>query len=266
LGTVATLPKETTHLHERGTWSSRDDRIASAIWLGIFWVGTAAGFGLDLRRYFHERPAPPLIVHVHAVVFTLWLLILTTQVLSVMSNRIDWHRKFGWFAAGWACLMAVVGPWAVMTSLAVNQQSLDFTPWFLSVNIVSLGGFVILTGWGLVLRKNPAAHKRVMMLALVVFADPGFSRLTDYFVPGPRSVLTWFVYTLYGNFALLALMALWDWHRGRLMRQFVVGGAGVVTAYVAAWGLYFWEPWRALTLAWVQTWARLGPQSLCSAR
>jgi hypothetical protein len=126
-----------------------------------------------------------------------------------------------------------------------------------SVNIVNLGGFGVLTAWGLGLRKNPAAHKRIMMLAMVVFADPGFSRLTDFLVTGPRSVLTWFVYTFYGNFALLALMAFWDWRHGRMMRQFVIGSAGVVVAYVAAWGLYFWEPWRALTLGWVQTWAKI---------
>lgn len=257
MASSAAIPQRTQFLHERGTWGASDDRTATAVWLGVFWVGTLAGFGVDLRRYFHENPAPPLIVHIHAVVFTIWLLILTTQVLSVLRGRIGWHRKFGWFAAGWACLMAVVGPWAVMASLAVNLHTPDFTPWFLSVNLVNLGGFVILTAWGLSMRKNPAAHKRIMMLAMVVFADPGFSRLTDYLVPGPRSVLSWFVYTFYGNFALLALMALWDWFQGRLMRQFVMGGAGVVMSYLVAWGLYFWEPWRALTLGWVQTWARV---------
>jgi hypothetical protein len=26
-------------------------------------------------------------------------------------RRVAWHWKLGWFAVGWACLMAVMGPW-----------------------------------------------------------------------------------------------------------------------------------------------------------
>jgi hypothetical protein len=257
LSTAAVITKPTKLLHDRGAWSARDDRIATAVWVGIFWLGTVAGFGVDLRRYFHENPPAPVIVHVHAVVFTVWLLILTTQVLMVLRDRVGWHRRFGWFAAGWACLMAVVGPWAVMASLAVNRHTPDFTPWFLSVNIVNLGGFLVLTAWGLMARKNPAAHKRIMMLAMVVFADPGFSRLSDYLVPEPRTPLSWFVWTFYGNLALLIGMTVWDWRQRRLMRQWAIGSAALVGAYLAAGGLYFWEPWRALTQAWVEAWARM---------
>ena len=238
-------------------WNSRDDRTATAVWLGIFWVGIIAGFSVDLRRYFHENPAAPLIVHVHAVVFTVWLLIVSTQVLMVVRDRVGWHRKFGWFAAGWTCLMAVLGPWAVLSSLAVNLHTPGFTTQFLSVNIVDLAGFLIFIGWGLASRRNPAAHRRLMMLAMVAIADPGFSRFTGNLMAEPKTLVPWFVYMFYGNFLLLGLMMLWDWRQGRLMRQFVVGSAGLTVAYVVASLLYFWEPWKALTLGWVEGWARL---------
>lgn len=209
-----------------------------------------------LVSVFHEKPSGPLVVHVHAVVFSIWLLIMTAQVISVLGDRVKWHRRFGWFAAAWSGLMMVLGPWAVMSSLSVNLHTGDSTPWFLAVNVINLGGFLFFTGWGLTLRKNPAAHKRIMMLVLVVFADPGFSRLTDYLVSGPRTTFSWFLWTFYGNFALLIGMTLWDWWRGRLMRQWVLGSTGVVVAYLAAWFLYFWPPWRELTTHWVEAWAR----------
>lgn len=257
MSTAATALKRTTFLHEYATWSARDDRKATAVWLAIFWVGIIAGFGVDLRRYFHEKPAAPLVVHVHAAVFTIWLLIMTAQVLMVVRDRVASHRKFGWFAAAWTCLMAVLGPWAVMASLAVNLNTPGFTPAFLSVNIVDLAGFLIFIAWGLASRKNPAAHKRLMMLAMVAIADPGFSRLTGYLMQEPRSVIPWFVYTFYGNMALLLMMALWDWRQKRLMRQFVIGATGLAAALIGASVLYFWGPWRTLTLGWVQAWSRM---------
>jgi hypothetical protein len=97
----------------------------------------------------------------------------------------------------------------------------------------------------------------MMMLAMVAFADPGFSRITDYVVHGPRSPILWFVCTFYGNIGLLVGMLLWDWRQGRLMRQFAFGSAGLMVAWLASWFLYFWPPWRALTMGWVEAWARM---------
>jgi hypothetical protein len=91
-------------LHVRGTWSAREDRLPSAVWLGVLWVGMIAGFGVDFPRYLHENPPPPRILHLHAVVFTVWMLLLTAQVLLVLRDRVAWHRRLGWFAAVWACV------------------------------------------------------------------------------------------------------------------------------------------------------------------
>src|SRR5205814_6045259 len=90
-------------LHVRGSWSARDDRAASMVWLGILWVGMFAGFGVDFRRYLNENPAAPKITYLHGVVFTVWMLLLTAQVLLVVRDRVALHRKLGWFTAGWAC-------------------------------------------------------------------------------------------------------------------------------------------------------------------
>lgn len=245
--------------HPRGTWSTREDRIPSAVWLGVLWLGMIAGFGVDIARFVHEHPPAPPVVYVHATVFTGWMLLLTAQVLLVVGNRVAWHRKLGWVAAGWACLMAVLGPWAALSSLAVNLNlPAGDTPFF-SVNVVDIGGFLVLLVWGLTLRTNPAAHKRMMILATVSLADPGFSRFSGWLWPQePASLIAWFLWVFYGNVLLVALMAAWDWRKRRLMPQFVVGGIGLVAAEFAATLLYFWEPWRMLTVHWVHSWAKLG--------
>jgi hypothetical protein len=252
-------------LHTRGTWSPREDRTAFAVWLGVIWAGMIAGFGLDFPAYLHQSPPAPLILHVHAAVFAVWMLIVTAQVTLVMKDRVRWHMTMGWFAVGWACLMAVVGPWAVMSWMALNVDKLLHPPLrpphlpahFLAVNLVDLVGFLVLLGWGLTLRKNPAAHKRLMILATVSLADPGFARIATHVLTWhPSTPFGFFWLVFYGNVLLVALMLGWDWWRGRLMQQAVIGGVGMLAAMYGAATLFFWAPWQAMTLGWVQAWAR----------
>lgn len=231
--------------------------MASAVWLCILWTGILVGFGLDIPRYLHENPPAPIVVHVHAAVFTVWMLLLTAQVALVLNNRVALHRKLGWFAGGWACLMAVMGPWAAFASQAVILHTPNSDPQFLSVNLVDIAGFLALLAWGIALRKNPAAHRRMMILATISMADPGFSRITGHFLPEPASPLPWFVYSFYGNVLLIVLMAAWDWRRGRTMQSFVLGSAALMMVEFGATLLYFWGPWKALSAEWVAAWAKL---------
>lgn len=257
MATASAVQPKRSVLHTRGNWSSRDDRVPSAIWLAIFWVGVLAGFGLDFPRFLHENPPASFVVRVHAFVFSTWLLILTAQVLLVLRDRVAWHRRLGWFAAGWACLMAVLGPWAALASQAIDLHGPEYDPPFLSVNIIDIVGFVALLAWGITLRKNPAAHKRMMMLSMVAIADPGFARFTGWLWPTePAHLVRWFFYTFYGNVLLIALMAAWDWWRGRIIRSFAIGAAGVLASEILCALLYFWGPWKTLTAGWVLAWAK----------
>lgn len=217
-----------------------------------------AGFGVDIARFAHENPPAPKVIYVHATIFIVWLLLLTAQVTLVLGDRIGWHRKLGWLAAGWACLMAVFGPWAAMASEAVNLHNPSvIDPPFLSVNIVDIAGFLALLAWGFALRKNPAAHKRMMILATVSLADPGFSRFTGWLMAEPHSVLPWFLWTFYGNALMILLMVAWDAWKGRLMRSFVIGATGLLAGEFVASFLYFNGPWKVLTTGWVVAWAKM---------
>lgn len=244
--------------HVRGAWSPRDDRIPSGVLLGVLWAGMIAGFGVDISGFASRNPPVPKVLWVHGFVFTVWMLLLTAQVLLVLGDRVAWHRKLGWFAAGWAGLMAVMGPWGAIASTLYSVKLHGPTPYpFIAVHVVDLGGFLILLAWGIALRKDPAAHKRMMILSTVALADPGFSRFSGHYImPEPTTVLPWFVYMFYGNVLVIALMLGWDWWRGRLLRPVVVASAGLVAAFAVSSVMNFWEPWRALTLEWVKALAK----------
>jgi hypothetical protein len=258
MATMSSMHARKGAWHVRGAWRSQDDRVPSAVWLGLLWLGLLAGFGVDIPRYLGESPAAPRIVDVHAAVFTVWMLILTAQVTLVLGNRVSWHRTLGWFAAGWACLMAVLGPVAAMASQVAHLPSPLLPPPFISVHLVDMGGFLVLLGWALALRSNPAAHKRMMILATAsLTGDPGYSRFSGWLWPHePTSLAVWFLWMFYGNVLLVALMVGWDWWRGRLIRSAVVAATALIAAEYAASALYFWEPWRSLTTGWVAAYAR----------
>ena len=96
MATAPTLQRSRMVLHERGTWSAREDRIPSAVWLGILWVGMIAGLSTDIPDVARRNPPAPTVLWVHGAVFTVWMLLLTAQVLLVLRDRVAWHRKLGW--------------------------------------------------------------------------------------------------------------------------------------------------------------------------
>ena len=86
--------------------------------------------------------------------------------------------------AGWAGLMVVLGMWAAMVAKAPVDSG-PASPQFLSVNLGSLLASILLLLWGVALRGNPAAHKRVMILSTVAILDPGYGRLSGWLWPEP---------------------------------------------------------------------------------
>ena len=241
--------------HTRATWSSREDRLPSLVWLALIWFGMIAGFGVDMQRFLHESPPPSPVIHVHALVFTVWLLLLTAQVMLVVGDRVALHRKLGWFTAGWAGLMVVLGPWAAMIAKAPVPSGPP-SPQFLAVNFGSIIAFVLLLLWGIALRGNPAAHKRIMILSTIAILDPGYGRLSGWLWPEPQSMLAWYLYNFYGDVLVLTAMAAWDAWRGRLMKQFAIGAVGLVALQCLQDVLYHWGPWKVFTTRLVAAWVR----------
>ena len=257
MGTAVTTAKPGMAWHSRGTWSPREDRSAFLVWLALLWVALIAGFGVDIARFLHEAPPAPRVVDLHAFVFTGWMLLLTAQVLLVAGDRVALHRKLGWLAAGWACLMGVMGPWAAAASQSVDLHGPEYDPPFLAIQLGMVAMFLVFVAWGIALRKNPAAHKRVMILSTIALIDAGFGRFSGWIWPAePQSRLVWFVWEFCGSVLMVALMAAWDLWRGRLMKQFAIGAAVLIAMEGFESWIYFWAPWREMTAKWVQAWAR----------
>jgi hypothetical protein len=214
------------------------------------------GFGLDAKRFLGQHP--PLALHLHATVFTVWMFLLTAQVLLVVRDRVDLHRKLGWFLVAWACLMGVMGPVGLYTSVMMYVKAHGpFPDPFMCVQILDISSFLVLLAIGIALRKNSAAHKRMMILSSAALASPGFSRFLGYFYPAdPQTPFRFLLNVYYGNILLVVLMLGWDLYRGRLIRSHVIASFSLLACLNLNSLLFFWKPWSDLTLRWVTAWAK----------
>jgi hypothetical protein len=245
------------HLHTTASWPARDDRRPALVWLAIFWIYVGVGFGFDLHNYLHEQPPVPKIVHVHAIATTLWLLTATALVLLVETGNVRAHRRFGWYAAGLAAVVVIISPWSELSWQALNLHTPGaLPPEFLSIAFSGVFCMIVLLPWGILLRRNSAAHRRVLILATVCISDAGFSRMVGLFLPAPTTFLGTYLFYEGGNVLLILLIFLWDWKRGRMMTQFLVAAALVIGGGLTATGLFFNSTWQAITRGWLERWAQ----------
>jgi len=246
-------------VHTRASWPARDDRRTAFVWLTAFWIIIGVGFGFDLHNYLHENPPVPKIVHFHAVATTLWLLLVTVLVLLVEAGNVKLHRLLGWFAAGFAAIVVVIAPWSELSWQALNLHTPGaLPPQFLSIAFSGVICVILLLPYGILLRRNPAAHRRVVMLAAIAMSDAGFSRMVSLFAPAPTGFLGTYLFYEGGNLSLVLFMLLWDWKLDRVMKQFAQAALLFVSVGVAGTCLYFNPTWQSISRRWLEAWVRHG--------
>jgi uncharacterized membrane protein YozB (DUF420 family) len=230
----------------------RADRGFFLLLVALIWLGVVGGFGLDMLDHVrHSSRAYPMIVHVHALIFVGWLVLLTTQVLLIRKRRADIHRRLGMAAAWMIPVMVVVAlgtAWTVQRQLAPLPGS--HHPQFISINITDMLGFAVLAGAGLLLRRDSSAHKRLMLLSTLYLSTAGFARLWLLTI-GPTGVDTFwgffFVYNV-GDIGIAMLGAYDLVTRGRLHPAYVLGTGWVLANQLAATWLFFNPAWKAISI------------------
>ncbi len=188
--------------------------------VGLVWLLALGGFVPELVvRLRGNLPPYPLVIHVHAVVFFGWLVFLTLQVALVRTGNIAWHRRMGLAGAVLAVAVVLAGPAAALTMHMSHQARQP--PQFLALQILNIGVFAGMVSAGLLLRRQPAAHKRLMLIGTLALIGAGFGRIVRMLTGAPPPwTLIPSVY-IAGNVLLLTI-ALYDYRtRGRLHPLFL---------------------------------------------
>jgi hypothetical protein len=118
-----------------------------------------------LAGVFHA-PLPSLIIHVHGAAFSLWIILLITQTSLVAAGRVDIHRRLGIAGFLLACLMIVLGVLAATDGLSrpIKASGMDAKTFYI-VPMTDMLIFAVLVYFAFRARFNPAAHKRIILIA-----------------------------------------------------------------------------------------------------
>jgi hypothetical protein len=239
---------------QSGGWSARStdsrgqDRNFFLLMVGLIWLGILMGFVPEIIGRVRADKPFLAVVYFHGALFVGWLTLLTVQVLLIRARRVSLHRELGMAGVALYGAMLVIG---VTTSVMVDNHALGTTqadPSFLSVQLADMVAFGLLGALAIALRKDPEAHKRLMILATIFIADAGFSR---WWGPGLERLLgngywgNWAQLYL-GDCLLVLLVGVYDLLRRRRLYPVYLFGAlwGLAAEFIAIW-LYvspWWKP------------------------
>jgi len=222
------------HKHDRAMVAG----VAVTIWLAI-----VAGFAIDLVNRAHNHALDfPLIVHLHAVVYTAWLVLLAAQVWLMRTKRADLHRRLGAVALVLLPLMLVLGPAAALS--VTNPYTPDRWVCWLIVQFTNAFGSVTLLMAGLLMRRDGPSHKRLMLMGTIAVTEPGFSRIWEPILYGwwGEGYVPFYFSTYIGTFLLVLAVGAYDLATRRRLHPAYVGAALWIFANEAAATWLFYQP------------------------
>jgi hypothetical protein len=172
------------------------------LFAGLF-AATVVLAGFSRSYYFRawfDRPPLTLLLHLHAAVFTAWIVLFVVQSRLAAARRMDWHRRLGVAGAVIALLMVITAGAAIVEAMGSGKTIAMMPAWqFVALSTVSItlfAGFVIAA---LFLRRRPDWHRRLMLLATIGILGPAVGRLL-LMSGGPPA-------TRYANLALVVMLA-----------------------------------------------------------
>ncbi len=195
-------------------------------------IGFAPSYYL---RAFIPPPHPMeplnLLVHLHGIVFSAWVLLFLVQVGLVSAGKRHLHRQLGLLGM---VLVAMMIPLAIAVGVAGIHRPLTAPPGIDPLSWAALplldapvfGGLIIAA---LMLRQRPDIHKRLMLVAMINMVQPSAGRLIGMSglpgdAVGPLSGLVVMM--------LLAVLLLRDRLVTRRFHPAAVVGAAIVLARI----------------------------------
>lgn len=224
----------------------------------LIWLAVLAGFVPDVIRHVRSGAPPyPLMVHVHAVTSIAWLSLLTSQALLIRDRQVRLHRKWGMAGAFLAVAVILIGSWAALTVASVELGTPRSRPPFLSIELSNLIEFGALATAAISARKQPSAHKRLILLATLSLTPAAFNRAIGRTLFGLLGPGVWesFIQIFAATDLMVVGIGVYDWWtRRRLHPAWVFGASWIVVAQLTACWLYYNPAWKMIATAIVRWW------------
>jgi hypothetical protein len=227
------------------------DRVFFLAFAAMAWISIVMGFGPTVKgQLTGVSPFPHLIVHVHAMVFTGWMLLFTLQAWLIRSGQLHIHRRLGVVAVPLVPIMVLLGLATTLISRRVyfaagNTDMLAF----MIVPLTDMILFPSLAIPALLLRKDAARHKRLMLLATATLLPASFGRwigpwLLHHFGDGFFGLMAQAY--LGSNAMILAAMAYDRVTRGRIHPVYFLALPWILAVEAITSAIYHWSGWPAM--------------------
>ncbi len=226
--------------------------ICAAIAFGLF---SLTYWGPLLAGRFTAAP----VVHVHAIVFSAWIVMLVVQSCLVATGRLAHHRAWGLAGVSLATAMVFVGLWTALHRVAteVARGHAEASYAFAIIPIGGIALFAVLMVFAFANVHRPEIHKRLVLVATLGILQAAVGRLFFIFLrPSPDIVhpsegpplaptLTLPSAVLVDLLILAAIV--YDWRtRGRPHPAYLIAGAATVAVQVLSVQLSGTAAWRAV--------------------
>lgn len=211
---------------------------------------TIAGFWNSFIQYIPNTSSYSKVIHVHFLVFSLWLILLIVQPILIKRKLTKIHRKIGNIAYPLAFFMVFT------ISLVINEQIKRIYPdnpmgaaITGMVGILDLISFTILFILAMYYRKNLRKHVAFFIGSTLIIFNPGLSRFVNGIVPD-LGLITAVVFPFLFLFAVL-FYEKWKYKRSTLKSPYLL----VMLVWFLEVLIFFTVPqtnfWKNIIQAWI---------------
>jgi uncharacterized membrane protein YozB (DUF420 family) len=214
----------------------------------IFFGGAAIALllvtliGFAPSYYFsYFTTAPALRPLLHGIVFSAWMLLYAGQSWLIGAGQVRLHRRIGIAATVLAVLVFVLG---VVTAIALARANLHAVGHRGPPVIFPLGAivaFAVLCAAAIAVRRRPAHHKRLMLLATVALTTTPLARITRMSTAAVTPPVGGMILS---DLFLLALIAFDLRQRGRVHPATLAGGGFLLASQLFRVTFGQTELWR----------------------
>jgi hypothetical protein len=180
-GLAARIEKEASTAKQFKTFLSRYFYLCMSLVLAalVIW-----GFSRTVNaNLFHANPPRPLLLWIHGAAFSTWVVFFIAQSALVRARRVSVHRLLGWFGAGLAAAMVVLGFTiaVVMTRFDIVVLQQKGAAAFLSIPFADMIIFSSCIAMAIYWRKKSEYHRRLVFIASCGLMSAPFGRFDFMF-------------------------------------------------------------------------------------
>ena len=239
--------------NETFDWRRSDRRLFAAVAL-LFPIIILIGFARTyyLKVAFDTPQVPSMLVHLHGLVMTAWVLYFMAQVWLIRSKRARVHMSAGMLGIALAIVVIVVGFFtAAGAAFGSASAPADIPPLsFMIVPMTDLLMFAGLFGAAIYYRKRPAHHKRLMLLTVINFLPPAIARIPITSLQSFGPLFFFGVPTV----LIIGLLIYDTWRNRKLDRVFLIGSILLIASYPLRLMVMGTPAWMNFA-TWITSWA-----------